>query len=81
VAGRIGRPQARVLAALDHQDVQLNLWVLFGEFCDRHSGQHGGRTDIALSETTAMTPDQFYYHKSREQCMIRGVSTSAVFLT
>src|SRR6266545_3637149 len=44
-----------------HADVQLNLWELFGTFCERYGGLHSGRVDIALSDTAAVAPDQFYY--------------------
>ncbi len=55
-----------------HHDVQLNLWTLFGTLCRRYGGLHSGRVDIVLSDTTAVSPDQYYYRKSREECMIAG---------
>jgi Uma2 family endonuclease len=57
---------------LDHQDVQHNLWRLFGTICAHHGGQHSGRVAIALSDTAAVEPDQYYYAKSREECTIEG---------
>jgi hypothetical protein len=70
-----GEPAARsrgLRASLDHQDVQMNLWVLFGGFCDRYGGVHAGRVDIALSDTAAVAPDQYYFAKDRRDCMIEG---------
>jgi Uma2 family endonuclease len=60
------------LAGLDHQDVQMNLWRLFGNMCARHGGLHSGRVDIALSDTAAVAPDQYYFQKSSDECMIEG---------
>jgi Uma2 family endonuclease len=57
-------------ASLDHQDVQMNLWSLFGELCHRHGGRRSGRVDIALSESAAVTPDLYYFGKSRQDYMI-----------
>jgi Uma2 family endonuclease len=70
-----GAPAARHcgwLAGLDHQDVQMQLWVLFGELCKSHGGQHSGRVAIALSDSAAVEPDQYYYSGSRQECMIDG---------
>lgn len=55
-----------------HWDVQLHLWKLFGELCARHGGVHSGRVDIHLTPTTAVAPDQYYFKKTRKQCMIAG---------
>src|SRR5205085_3602234 len=55
-----------------HHDVQLNLWVLFGELCERHGGQHGGRVDVVLSDTAVVAPDQCYFRKSKDECLIEG---------
>jgi Uma2 family endonuclease len=57
---------------LDHQDVQMNLWTLFGTFCEQYGGQHSGRVGIVLSDTAAVEPDQYYYAGSRNECMIEG---------
>ncbi len=53
-----------------HFDVQLNLWSLFGDFCKEHGGAHGGRSDVALSDTAAVAPDQYYFGRPRAECMI-----------
>jgi Uma2 family endonuclease len=55
-----------------HADVILNLWQLFGELCAAHGGIHSGRVDVALSSTSAVAPDQCYFRKPREECMIEG---------
>jgi Uma2 family endonuclease len=55
-----------------HHDVKLNLWTLFGTFCKRHGGRHCGGVDVALSDTAAVAPDQYYFAKAREDCMIAG---------
>jgi Uma2 family endonuclease len=53
-----------------HADVALNLWKLFGAFCDEYGGVHSGRVDIALSDTASATPDQYYFREGRDECMI-----------
>lgn len=55
-----------------HQDVQLHLWQLFGDLCARHGGVHSGRVDLHLTPATAVSPDQYYFRKTRRQCMIAG---------
>ncbi len=55
-----------------HYDVQLNLWSLFGDLCERHGGEHGGRVDVVLSDTAVVAPDQCYFRKSKDECLIEG---------
>jgi Uma2 family endonuclease len=57
---------------LGHQDVGMNLWKLFGTFCDSEGGQHSGRVAIALSDTAAVEPDQYYFARDPADCMIEG---------
>jgi Uma2 family endonuclease len=59
-------------AQLDHQDVAMNLWTLFGAWQGRHGGRNCGRVDIALSDTAVVAPDQYYYCKPAAECMIDG---------
>jgi Uma2 family endonuclease len=71
----VGQPAGREEGWEDaqrHYDVQLNLWTLFGELCGRHGGQHAGRVDVVLSDTAAVAPDQYYFRKSKDECMIEG---------
>jgi hypothetical protein len=70
-----GQPPGRETGWEDfqpHYDVQLNLWGLFRTVCKRYGGLHGGRTDINLSDKAAVAPDQYYFRKTREECMING---------
>ncbi len=53
-----------------HYDVQINLWSLLGDVCQRHGGIHSGRVDISLSETTNVAPDQFYFRIDPEKCLL-----------
>jgi Uma2 family endonuclease len=52
-----------------HYDVQLNLWSLLSVLCTRHGGHHCGRVDLSLTETSAVSPDQYYFRCSREECL------------
>ncbi len=54
-----------------HSDVQLNLWKLFGEFCETSAGMHCGRVAIALDDRNAVEPDQFYFHGRPDEWMIK----------
>jgi Uma2 family endonuclease len=54
----------------DHFDIQLNLWGLFGGLSARHGGAHSGRVGLVLSETSAVEPDQYYFKKSRRECLL-----------
>lgn len=60
------------LAMLDHQDVQMNLWSLFASLCARHGGKHGGRIEVALSDTSVVAPDQYYYGPNHKNCTFAG---------
>lgn len=60
----------QMLAQLDHQDISMNLWSRFREWSKRHGGIHSGRVDIVLSDTAAVAPDQFYFAKDKDECMI-----------
>jgi hypothetical protein len=53
-----------------HHDVQINLWSLFGEFCDQYGGHHCGRSVIALNDRCAVDPDQYYYRAALADCTI-----------
>ena len=53
-----------------HSDVQLNLWRLFGQFCDEFGGKHCGRSVIAMDDRNAVEPDQYYFHGPRGERMI-----------
>ncbi len=55
-----------------HHDVRLNLWTLFGAACERYGGMHSGQVDIALSDTAAVSPDQYYFRSGPEECTIEG---------
>jgi len=57
-------------SALDYGDVELNLRRLFAEICRQHGGVESGRVAIALSDTVAVEPDQYYFAVSRQECMI-----------
>lgn len=55
-----------------HSEVQLNLWSLFDKVCEQYGGLHGGRVDLAMSDTVAVTPDLVYFQASPQDCMIEG---------
>lgn len=52
-----------------HYDVQLNLWMMFGDWCRRFGGQHAGRVDLSLSDSTNVAPDQLYFPARAEDCL------------
>jgi len=52
-----------------HHDVHLNLWVLFGEWCERYGGQHAGRVELSLTDSTNVAPDQVYFPASAKDCL------------
>src|SRR5688572_6508368 len=54
----------------DHQDVSLHLWQLFREFVRQLGGQSGGRSDVMLTERTAVSPDNYLFLASKKDCTI-----------
>ena len=48
------------------------LSTLLDDLSERHGGQHGGRTDIAISDTAGVCPPAYYYRPNREDIMIDG---------
>jgi Uma2 family endonuclease len=71
----VGQPPGRETgweSAQRHFDVQLRLWRLFGDLCAKYGGHQSGRVDIAVSDSVAIAPDQYYFRGSKEECMIAG---------
>lgn len=57
---------------LDNGDIRMKLWTLLDDLSERFGGQHGGRTDIAISDTAGVCPPAYYYRAGRENIMIEG---------
>ncbi len=57
---------------LDHQDVSLNVWTLFRRLAGKLGGKSGSRTDIALTERSAVAPDNYLYVVAADECTING---------
>jgi Uma2 family endonuclease len=55
---------------MDNGDIRMKLWMLLDDLSERYGGQHGGRTDIAISDTAGVCPPAYYYAPDRENIMI-----------